>query len=557
MASFIRARKARALGRASVAFGVAAVMLLAAGAALGAEGGVALSGVVKVAGGSIRGTVGRDSSIAVFKGIPYAAPPVGQLRWKAPQPVVPWTGVKDCAAFGPSDIQSPQAPFMCWSSEFIVDTSKGAAAYSEDCLTLNVWAKKDLSDAKKPVLVFIHGGGYTSGGSSCEVYDGEALASKGIVYVSINYRVGILGFFAHPALSAESPDRVSGNYGILDQIAALTWVKKNIAVFGGDPGNVTIQGQSAGAGSVGALVISPLAKGLFQKAIPQSFNSIELKYPSLAEQEAAGAKAERVDDKGTPFDPSDDVVLGPFGSLSLERMRAMSPADLLKVRYPSAPILDGMVLPKSSMGAYKSGSYNDVPMMTGMVAGDGMLFVQAPKIASVEDYAAYVKKAYAEAADAMLAAYPATTAEEAKARAAELGADSLNAQQWLLAAARAEKGKSRTYLYFFTHAMPGPESAQWGAFHTADVPYSFGYLSPQRKDYWTDADEKLADIMVSYWANFAKTGDPNGPGLPTWPVFSKAGGMNLMELGDAMAPRSFSAAKTAAWKLYFSSKYGI
>ena len=211
-----------------------------------------LPGAVKTAAGDVSGIEGRNSDITVFKGIPFAAPPVGDLRWKAPQPVTPWAGVKVCDQYSPSAIQSPQAPFMMWSKEFIIDTSKGSDSYSEDCLYLNVWTNRKSTSDKRPVLVFIHGGGLTNGGASCEIYDGEALAAKGLVVVTINYRVNILGFLATSELAAESPDKVAGNYGLLDQIAALKWVRQNIAAFGGDPHNVTIQGQSAGSMSVHA-----------------------------------------------------------------------------------------------------------------------------------------------------------------------------------------------------------------------------------------------------------------------------------------------------------------
>jgi para-nitrobenzyl esterase len=274
---------------------------------------------VKIESGQITGVPGRNHSIIVFKGIPYAVPPVGDLRWRPPQPVKPWEGIKACDKFGPSAMQAPQAPFMMWSTEFIIDTSLG---YSEDCLTLNVWTDADSSDGKRPVLLFVHGGAYTSGGSSCEIYDGEGLAKKGVVVVTINYRLGVFGFFTHPTLSAESENRVSGNYGILDMIAALKWVKQNIAAFGGDPDNVTIQGQSAGASAVNVLLLSPLAKGLFHRAIPQSFNLLNRKMPTLSEMEAAGLESAITDNNGTPMDRSNDRIITAFGSKLLPEMRA-------------------------------------------------------------------------------------------------------------------------------------------------------------------------------------------------------------------------------------------
>ena len=295
---------------------------------------------VKIESGRITGVPGRNQSIILFKGIPYAAPPVGDLRWRPPQPAEPWKGIKACDKFGPSAMQAPQAPFMMWSTEFIIDTSLG---YSEDCLTLNVWTDAESSDGKRPVLLFIHGGAYTSGGSSCEIYDGEGLAKKGVVVVTINYRLGVFGFFAHPALSAESENKVSGNYGILDMIAALKWVKGNIAAFGGDPDNVTIQGQSAGASAVNVLLFSPLAKGLFHRAIHQSSNLLNRKMPSLSEMEAAGIKSAITDNNGTPIDQSDDRVISSFGSKSAAEMRAMRAEDLYwPFPFPLRPMLMDM-----------------------------------------------------------------------------------------------------------------------------------------------------------------------------------------------------------------------
>ncbi|MEP7319706.1 MAG: carboxylesterase family protein, partial [Panacibacter sp.] len=245
---------------------------------------------VKVTGGLISGTKSNEGDIRIFKGIPFAAPPVGDLRWKAPQPVKPWTGVKKCEAFGPSPMQNKPVPFSMWTEEFLIPKEP----ISEDCLYLNVWTKAKSAKENKPVIVYIYGGGFSSGGSGCAIYDGEAMAKKGIVFVSINYRVGIFGFFAHPELTKESVSNASGNYGLMDQIAALQWVKKNIASFGGDPNNVTIAGQSAGSMSVNCLVASPQAKGLFQRAIAESGASF-VSGPfrgsnTLQEAEAAGLK---------------------------------------------------------------------------------------------------------------------------------------------------------------------------------------------------------------------------------------------------------------------------
>jgi para-nitrobenzyl esterase len=234
--------------------------------------------IVTIEGGKISGLLSADGKISIYKGIPFAAPPVGNLRWKAPQPIIPWSGVRKCEAFGASPVQGNPAPFSMWSAEFLI----AKEPISEDCLNLNVWTDNGQKNAApRPVIVWIYGGGFGSGGSSCAIYDGEATARKGVVFVSINYRVGAFGFFAHPELTAESGKNASGNYGLMDQIAALQWVKKNIAQFGGDPTNVTIAGQSAGSMSVNCLVASPLAKNLFNKAIAESGAGFARPYPTL------------------------------------------------------------------------------------------------------------------------------------------------------------------------------------------------------------------------------------------------------------------------------------
>lgn len=510
---------------------------------------------VKIESGRITGIPGRNQSITVFKGIPYAAPPVGDLRWRPPQPVEAWKGIKACDKFGPSAMQTPQAPFMMWSTEFIIDTSLG---YSEDCLTLNVWTDAKSSDAKRPVLLFIHGGAYTSGGSSCEIYDGEGLAKKGVVVVTINYRLGVFGFFTHPALSAESENNVSGNYGILDMIAALKWVKENIAAFGGDPDNVTIQGQSAGASAVNVLLLSPLAKGLFHRAIPQSFNLLNRKMPTLSEMEAAGMKSAITDNNGTPMDQSDDRVISPFGSKSAAEMRAMRAEDLLAISFPVSPNVDGYVLPADMLEVLKTGRQNDVPVLIGMVEGDAMLFSGGfgGKLVNLENYQESAREKYGEYADKFLALYPAHNDAEAAARNRESSLDNLNVLSYYSGKARSIKGKTDTYIYFFTHVMPGPQSAIHGAFHTADVPYSFNYFSPLRGDYWTKLDYDIGNRISDYWVNFIKNGNPNGQGLPEWPAWQD-GDLELMELGDTFSPVSIPKEKADFWKVYYDRKFDL
>lgn len=420
-----------------------------------------LPDVVETSAGPVSGVSGRNPSVIVFRGIPYAAPPAGQFRWEAPRPVQTWTDVRSCTEFGPSAMQPQQEPFSVWTKEFIIDTAKKTAAYSENCLSLNIWTDSASSDGSRPVIVFIHGGAFIAGGSSCEIYDGERLAEKGIVFVSVNYRLGIFGFFSHPALSAESPAGTSGNYGLMDQIAALVWIKQNISAFGGDPANVTIHGQSAGAGCVECLMMSSLAKGLFCKAVTQSFDITGLKLKTKTEAENAGSK------KITATGDS-------LADLTAKQLRAIPAADLVDDE-SYQPVLDGHVVAEDFKEQLEKKTYADIPLMSSMAAGDDSIF--------------------------------STTKEE------------LLADQYRLASVRSENGTQPTWLYFFTHVMPGKESRRCGAFHTSDVPYSFGYLSPLRAKWWTPADRALAEMMSSYLANFARTGDPNGDKLPVWNPF--------------------------------------
>ena len=493
---------------------------------------------IEVDGGKITGTLSSDSKVAIYKGIPYAAPPVGELRWKVPQPVDSWRGVKECTDFGPSAIQSAQAPFMMWSKEFIIDTSKG---YSEDCLNLNVWSKTESTTNKRPVIVYMHGGGFTSGGSSCDVYDGEAIAKKDVVYVSINYRVGIFGYLAHPELSAESKDGVSGNYGVLDQVEALKWVKKNISKFGGDPNNVTIAGQSAGSASVNVLTMTPKAKGLFKNAVAMSYNTINTKFDTMAKKEADASEL--------------------FKGKTLKDMRAMSTDQLLSLNYSSGPCVDGNVVPKNQLDMLKEGTANDVNLMTGMVTGDTLLFsvlpkalFTAPTTMKKADLITAIKTTFGDYADECLSAYP-INSDEAISQFNEINQDGMMVLESYLAKARALKSKNPTYIYKFTHVMPGEKSSEFGAFHTADVPYFLNHFSTERKSYWTQTDYTLGDQMSSYLVNFAKTGNPNGDNLEKWDAYN--GNMSFMNLGDSISTTTVSKDKAKFWEDYYRSVLGI
>lgn len=490
--------------------------------------------MTEISNGKILGTYSEEGSVAIYKGIPYAEPPVGDLRWKAPQAAKDWEGVLECTDWGQSAIQPAQSPFWVWTKEFIIEDT----GYSEDCLTLNVWTKED-SVKNKPVIVYIHGGGFTSGGSSCEVYDGGYMASEDVVFVNINYRVGILGFLAHPELSAEAgADGVSGNYGILDQIAALNWVKSNIAAFGGNPNNVTIMGQSAGAASVNALVASPKAAGLFKNAFSLSFDSVSSDWKTLAEKSAEGQKA--------------------FDNMSLKEMREMTTKEILELQakdpsvYGSAPCVDGKVLPETFRDSLESGKANDVTLISGMVEGDSALFA-AWTAATKADYEKHIKDTYGTFADKCLAAYPVTdeTVDEAVQL---LKRDAMMASQNYITVARgAGKAANSTYLYFFTHVMPDEDNGANGAFHTSDVPYFLNVFSKERADYWRQVDYNMGKTMSGYLLNVAKTGNPNGTGLPTWNPTQK--GYSYLELKNQSAAVTMKTEQIAFWNEYLADKF--
>jgi para-nitrobenzyl esterase len=462
--------------------------------------------VIKTDAGLVSGTTNDD--IQIFKGIPFAAPPVGELRWKAPQPVQHWSGVKKCIEFSASPMQASPAPFSMWSEEFLIRKEP----ISEDCLYLNVWTNS--TQTKKPVLVWIYGGGFTSGGTNVPIYDGEAMAKKGIVFVTINYRVGIFGFFAHPDLTKESPNHASGNYGLLDQIYALKWVQRNIAAFSGDPGNVTIAGQSAGSMSVNCLVASPLAKGLFNKAIAESGASI-----------ISGPFG------STTLHQSEEVGIKTASSLhagSIEDLRKMPASDLMKAQGMHGPIIDGYVLPQSIGDIFQSGKENKISLLTGWNENEGLFF------GSVENAEAFKKQAaeqYRNDAETFLKFYPATNDSVASASQYNLSRDQIfGVQNYTWANVESEQGR-KVYVYRFTRKVPATgEYKKYGAFHTGEVPYAYDNLKFVNRP-WEKIDYELAGIMSSYWANFVKTGNPNGDHLPEWKAYNTKD-RNIMIFGN-------------------------
>jgi para-nitrobenzyl esterase len=470
---------------------------------------------VRVAGGFIAGTTTADGAVRIFKGVPFAAPPVGTLRWRAPQPVVPWTGVRDCTHWGPSPVQGPPAPFSMWSAEFLIPP----APISEDCLYLNVWTNAPAAPDRspgRPVLVWIYGGGFNSGGSAVPIYDGEALARRGIVFVSVNYRVGPLGFLAHPELTQESGQGASGNYGLMDHLAALRWVRQHIARFGGDPERVTIAGQSAGSMSVSCLVASPQGRGLFQQAIAQSGASFRRSLPSLAEAETAGLAFMRA-----------------AGAASLAELRQQPAADLL--RHASAlrggPIIDGAVLPEAVPALFEAGRQNPVRLLTGWNQDEGLLF---GPVKTAAQYRQQLEKDYGPRAPVLLGAYPGTTDAEAARSQLELSRDQLFGVPNYTWASHPSQQRQPVYVYRFTRAVPARGTyAAYGAFHTGEVAYAYDNLRFIDRDLrpLNATDEALARTMTAYWTNFIKTGTPNGPGLPDWPRYTTKT-RQIMELGD-------------------------
>jgi para-nitrobenzyl esterase len=460
---------------------------------------------VSTKAGLVSGITNADGTVKIFKGIPFAAPPVGDLRWKAPIEVASWEGIRKCDTFAASAMQAKPAPFAMWTKEFMTPEKP----LSEDCLYLNIWTNAKTVDDLKPVIVWIHGGAFTGGSGSVPLYDGEEMAKKGVVFITINYRLGIFGFFAHPELSKESPDSVSGNYGILDQIAALKWVKENIHSFGGDPANVTIDGQSAGAFSVNALVVSPLAKGLFHKAIAQSggmFGTDRMLGSDLANAELAGAKLAKS-----------------LKVNSIAELRALPAETLLKAGSGSGPIIDNVILPSTNK-VFDQALQNDVPLLTGWNADE--FNFGPPQTATA--FRKNAQQRYGDLASEFFKVFPANNDEEANQSGKLISVLSFGWQNYRWAIMQSRTGRNKAWLYYFSHVPPGEPN--FGAFHSAE----FGYCLKTLK-YWNrpfqEWDQQLAEIMSSYWVNFAKTGNPNGEGLPEWPTFDPGTPM-VMDFGD-------------------------
>ncbi len=450
---------------------------------------------VMVEDGLVQGT--SEDGLTVYRGIPFAAPPVGDLRWRAPQPAAKWEGVRQATKFGPTPIQG----------------TRNGPGMSEDCLYLNVWTPAKSASDKIPVLVWIYGGGFSAGATSEPNYSGEKLAKKGVVLVSIAYRVGQLGFLAHPELSAETTNHLSGNYGLLDMIAGLQWVQKNIAAFDGDPDKVTIFGESAGGIAVSMLCASPLAKGLFQGAISQSGGSFVPPRPAPfpGENMKRLADAER----------GGEAYVKSAGVSSIAELRKLAPDQLPAGRGlgMSWPIIDGWVIPDDQYKLYAAGKYNDTPILVGYNSDEGASF-SPPK--TPEDYLTSVKARYGKFAEDLIKAYPVGSNTVPKT-ARDLTRDAaFGWHTWTWARLQAQTGKSKVFYYYFDQHPEYPEGSPrfgYGSPHGMDVAYVFEHLNPKNPQ-TTKTDLEISKAMSTYWVNFAKHGDPNGEGVPAWPAFN-------------------------------------
>lgn len=474
--------------------------------------------LVHLEAGALQAAPADAQGILAFKGIPYAAPPVGDLRWRAPQPTLAWQGARDASQFG----------HRCLSA--LTPDPEPGPPRSEDCLTLNVWTAALHAGEKRPVMVWIHGGGFQFGSSANPAIDGSKLANKGVVVVTFNYRLGVLGFLAHPDLDREGP---SGNYGLQDQLAALRWVKANIVHFGGDPANVTLFGESAGAHALGILMASPLSRGLFHKAIGESGAFWEGKNGELESYAEARAR-------GVAF-------AARVGASSVAQLRA-TPAAALNAAAPwnftmnpmvtvFSPSVDGYVIPEAPAARYLRGQQMHIPLLAGWNAAEDYPFdrIGLPHRSAVEfRAAAEIMFGHDRMAD-FLHLYPAGDDAQANASAKALTGDIVIAEQtWQWLELQRRTGNVPVYGYHFVYTSPYVPIAS----HITEIPFVFGTLTPQfiigSRTPPDDADRALAETMMSYWVNFATHGDPNGPNLPHWPAWGE--GATLLTLGTTVEP---------------------
>ena len=499
---------------------------------------------VRIDSGLVAGTASGQPTVRVFKGIPFAAPPLGENRWKAPQPVAKWDGVRQADAFGAPCAagagggrgggggRGAAAPGAAAQAAPAPAAPPREPARAEDCLYLNVWTSANSPNDRRPVMVWIYGGGFTGGSGGLAWYDGENLAAKGPVIVTFNYRLGSLGFFSHPELAKESGHNASGNYGMMDALAALQWVKKNISAFGGDPNNVTIAGESAGAIMIGAIVGSPQAKGLFHRAIAESGGWMGLMMGRMTSAETAQANGVK--------------TMEALGAKTIAELRA-KPMNELTGLSAGGLVIDGYLIPEDISLTFASGRQNAVDVLTGSNKDEANFGIcgggrgNATPI-TAETFKTNAQRRFGEAADEYVKLYGVTSDAEAQPAAHIACADEINwnMRQWAVAQAKAGK---RAYTYFFTriptiNGGPSPN----GATHTAEISYAWNNPKGQANQTWNDVDTKLADTMSSYWVNFITKGDPNGNGLPRWPEFKDLMGGRVMVLGDTVQAESTAPA---------------
>ena len=497
--------------------------------------------VVRIPQGSLAG-IERGASDA-YLGIPYAARPVGRNRWRAPQPAPHWEGVRRASEFAASCWQDMMpAGVGPWTHEYMPQ-----GRVSEDCLYLNIWTPAPDLRHRLPVLVWIPGGGFVAGSGSAAVYNGASFAAQGIVVVTINYRVGLFGFFVTPALAAEAAreHEPPGNYGLQDMIAALQWVQRNIAAFGGDPDRITVGGQSAGAMSVHDLIVSPLATGLFQRAIVQSGLADTAPVPSLAEAEKAGERLARAKGAG-----------------SLTALRALTPKELTAGKlagkqYPLLlPVADGVLLPAAPETLLIPGAFADVPILAGIDGDEATAFGEGPIVNSMSATAwkALLAKTFGALAPRFASLYPAATAAERARSARQLHRDLGLAELYNWSRVWKAHARSPVYGYLFDHLEPGPQSSRWGMFHSSELSYVFGTLAAAPERRFGAKDRTLSTRLMRYWIDFVKSGNPNGAGLPLWPAMGRESDPEVMVLASALAARPvLPADKLAAMEAFIAS----
>jgi len=509
-----------------LALGTIAVIAMGGGTSA-APASRLLNAPVRTAAGLVSGVPGKAHDVLVFKGIPFAAPPVGELRWKPPQPPAAWEGIRSGDKFGPACVQ-PHQPQRVPNNR-AVDLPDSPPT-SEDCLYLNVWTSAASADAKLPVMVWIYGGAYLEGAGSSPYNHGDTLAAKGVVVVTFNYRLGAFGFLAHPELTAESPHHASGNYALTDVVAALEWVQRNIAAFGGNPENVTIFGESAGAAMASALVGSPQAKGLFQRAISESGTWMGLNLAPMRSRQSAEQQTLEVAAK--------------LGAANLAALRALSAQDVASKLPKQGMIIDGWVVPEDLSRTFAEGRQNAVDVLVGSNRDEGSFAAGLGPPMTAQRWKDTAQQRWAELADLGLKAYPAADDAQAAAASTRMFADNMEWISRLYAAQQRKLGK-HAYVYHFVYEPPyAADARNLGVCHTCELPYVFDNLGTLRL--YPDSsspelalasseDAKVAQMMSSYWLSFARTGNPNTRGLPNWPMIDNVPSGPVLHIGKTTA----------------------